>query len=206
MAAAPQDRLEKRRRNRLRALIAATESEGARLQFWARTASLSAIAVVFAAISEWNAALAYVLAALFVFFLSGLINYWLARTGGRPSWFVRRDGDDRHRAADHPCRHAQPVRRLQPASAMGLREGGFKYLLIIVCLGALSLSPRLALWLGIAAAICWSLARRLGRRAAGRRHRARRRAAILVRRAAAALSRSELRRSGRADDAMSSSS
>jgi adenylate cyclase len=42
--------------------------------------------------------------------------------------------------------------------AMGLREAGFKYLLIIVCLGALSLSPRLALWLGIAAAICWSAA------------------------------------------------
>ena len=61
MAAAPtQDRLEQRRRNRLRALIAATESEGARLQFWARTASLFAIAVVFAAISKWDAALAYV--------------------------------------------------------------------------------------------------------------------------------------------------
>ena len=44
----------------------------------------------------------------------------------------------------------------QPA-AMGLREAGFKYLLVIVCLGALSLSPRLALWLGVAAAICWSL-------------------------------------------------
>ena len=26
--------------------------------------------------------------ALFVFFLTGLINYWLARTGSRPSWFV----------------------------------------------------------------------------------------------------------------------
>ena len=37
-------------------------------------------------------------------------------------------------------------------------KAGFKYLLIIVCLGALSLSPRLALWLGMAAAICWSLA------------------------------------------------
>ena len=40
---------------------------------------------------------------------------------------------------------------------MGLREAGFKYLLIIVCLGALSLSPRLAVWLGIAAAMSWSL-------------------------------------------------
>ena len=28
------------------------------------------------------------LAGLFVFFLTGLINYWLAKTGRRPSWFV----------------------------------------------------------------------------------------------------------------------
>jgi adenylate cyclase len=44
----------------------------------------------------------------------------------------------------------------QPA-AMSLREGGFKYLLIIVCLGALSLSVRYAVYLGLAAAISWSL-------------------------------------------------
>ena len=75
VAVPAQDKLEQRRRSRLRALVAATESEGARLQFWARSASLFAIAVAFAAISKWDAALAYVLSALFVFFLSGLINY-----------------------------------------------------------------------------------------------------------------------------------
>ena len=41
--------------------------------------------------------------------------------------------------------------------AMTLREAGFKYLLIFVCLGALTLSPRLAAWLGTAAAMCWAV-------------------------------------------------
>ena len=158
MAAAPEDRLEKRRRNRLRALIAATESEGARLQFWARTASLSAIAVVFASILEWNAALAYVLGWLFVFFLSGLINYWLARTGSRPSWFVFATGTMDIVLLTIIIVTPNPFAGYNAPAAMGLREAGFKYLLVIMCLGALSLSPRLALWLGIAAAICWSLA------------------------------------------------
>ena len=99
MAVLSQDKLEQRRRNRLRALIAATESEGARLQFWARSVSLLAIAVVFAAISEWNAALAYMLATLFVFFLTGLINYWLARSGSRRSWYRASRRHVRHRAS-----------------------------------------------------------------------------------------------------------
>ena len=42
--------------------------------------------------------------------------------------------------------------------AMALRQGGFQYLIILICLGALTLSVRLAAWLGIAAALSWSLA------------------------------------------------
>ena len=158
VAAPAQDKLEQRRRSRLRALIAATESEGARLQFWARTGSLLAIAVVFSAISPWNAALIYVLAGLFVFFLSGLINYWLAKAGQRPSWFVFATGTLDIVLLTILIVTPNPFDDYLRPIAMGLREGGFKYLLIIVCLGALSLSPRLALWLGVAAAVCWSLA------------------------------------------------
>ena len=156
MAVPAQDKLEQRRRNRLRALVAATESEGARLQFWARSASLLAIAVVFAAISEWNAALAYVLSALFVFFLGGAINYWLAKAGQRPSWFVFATGTLDIVLLTILIVTPNPFAEYSQPAAMGLREAGFKYLLVIVCLGALSLSPRLALWLGVAAAICWS--------------------------------------------------
>ena len=89
VAVPAQDKLEQRRRSRLRALVAATESEGARLQFWARSASLFAIAVVFAAISRMERGAGLRAGRrLFVFFLSGLINYWLARPASRPSWFV----------------------------------------------------------------------------------------------------------------------
>jgi adenylate cyclase len=158
VAVATQDKLEQRRRNRLRALIAATESEGARLQFWARSGSLLAIAVVFAAISQWDAGFAYVLSALFVFFLSGLLNYALAKAGRRPSWFVFATGTLDIVLLTILIVAPNPFAGYNQPAAMGLREAGFKYLLIIVCLGALSLSPRLALWLGVAAAICWSAA------------------------------------------------
>ena len=40
-------------------------------------------------------------------------------------------------------------------TAMALRESGFRFLLILVCLGTLTLSFRLALWLGFAAALAW---------------------------------------------------
>ena len=67
---------------------------------------------------------------------------------------------------------------------MHLREAGFKYLLILVCLGALSLSPRLAVWLGIAAAVSWSLGCVVGGDAARNDHRPRTAARPLLCRAA----------------------
>ena len=98
------------------------------------------------------------LVALFVFFISGLINYWLAKEGQRPSWFVFATGTLDIVLLTILIVTPNPFAEINQPAAMGLREAGFKYLLIIVCLGALSLSPRLALWLGVAAAICWSAA------------------------------------------------
>ena len=128
--------------------------------------------MVFAAVSEWNAALAYILVALFVFFLSGLLNYWLARTGSRPPWFVIATATMDIVLLTILIVAPNPFAEYNQPAAMGLREAGFKYLLVIICLGALSLSPRLALWLGVAAAVCWSSASP-GWSSAGNDHRAR---------------------------------
>lgn len=147
----------KRRMDRLRTLLASTEAEGARLQFWARTGSLLALAFVVVVVAEWNKALVYSLSTLFVFFLTGLLSYRLAIAGKRkmPVGLILGIIDigllTVFLLAPNPfADHTMPP-------ALMLREGGFKFLLIIVCLGALSLSVRYAVYLGAAAAISWTL-------------------------------------------------
>ncbi len=157
MAVSSEQNLDQRRRRRLRALIAATESEGARLEFWARSLSLLVIGVVFAAVAEWNAAFGYTIATLLVFFLTGLLNYRLAMSGRRRPWMSVLSATFDIAFLTFLIIAPNPFAAENPPAAMHLREAGFKYLLILVCLGALSLSPRLAVWLGIAAAVSWSL-------------------------------------------------
>lgn len=144
-----------RRRSRLRNLLLRAEREGAWLQFWARTGSLIAVAAFLSLVSKWDAALAFILAALFVFFLIGLLQYRLVRRRFNPAWlgYVVGTADIVLVTALLILPNPLGAEGLPPA--MQLREGGFKYLLIFVCLGALSLSPRLAAWLGIAAAVSW---------------------------------------------------
>lgn len=144
-----------RRRSRLRNLLLRAEREGAWLQFWARTGSLIAVAAFLSLVSKWDAALAFILAALLVFFLIGLLQYRLVRRRFNPAWlgYVVGTADIVLVTALLILPNPLGAEGLPPA--MQLREGGFKYLLIFVCLGALSLSPRLAAWLGIAAALSW---------------------------------------------------
>ena len=148
---------EQRRRKRLKALRLTMETEGARLQFWARSAALAVIGVVFTALTEWNAALAYTLSGLVLFLLTGLLNYWLAKTGRRPTWVSMVLATLDLVLLTYLIIAPNPFATSSTPIAMGLREAGFKYLLIIICLGALTLSPRLAIWLGATAAVCWTV-------------------------------------------------
>jgi adenylate cyclase len=150
--------MEPRRRKRLRALRLVMETEGARLQFWARSAALAAIAVVFAVVTAWDAALAYTLSGIALFLVTGLFNYWLAQTGRRPTWVSMALASLDLVLLTLLIVTPNPFSTVVLPPALGLREASFKYLLIIICLGALSLSPRLAIWLGATAAMCWTAA------------------------------------------------
>lgn len=144
-----------RRRSRLMQLLLRAEREGAWLQFWARTGSLVAVGAFLALASKWTAALAFVLFALFAFFLIGLVHYRLVRRRFNPPWLGYVVGTLDIVLVTALLILPNPFGTEGLPPAMQLREGGFKYLLIFVCLGALSLSPRLAAWLGIAAALSW---------------------------------------------------
>lgn len=150
-------RLEQRRRNRLKALVASTEAEGARLQFWARTGAMLAIGAVIVIVAEWNAALVYSLSMLVIFFLTGLLSYRLAIAGRRKMPIGLLLGIADIALLTFLLVAPNPFAAFNQPAAMALRDGNFKYLLIIVCLGALSLSVRYAVYLGLAAAISWSI-------------------------------------------------
>lgn len=149
--------LGKRQRRRLKSILSATEKEGARLQFWARTGALAAIAAVILTVFKWDAAMVYVLSALSVFFLTGFFSYRLALAGRRKMPVGLILGIVDIALLTLLMIIPNPFIGFDPPPAMALREGGFKYLLIFICLGALSLSVRYAVYLGAAAAISWSL-------------------------------------------------
>lgn len=147
--------LDIRRRSRLRNLRARAEREGARLQFMARTGAIVAVGFFFALVGKWDAALSFVLVELLALVALGWVQYRIARRRDAPSWVAYLIGTLDIIVITALIVVPNPFGVAGVPPAMQLRESGFKYLVIFVCLGALSLSPRLALWLGVAAAMAW---------------------------------------------------
>jgi adenylate cyclase len=150
--------LAERRRERLVSLLSRAERQGARWQFWVTSGAILGVAILFAALSKWDAAFGYSLSILAFFLLVNLLNYLLVRRGLQPIWLGLVLGTLNIVVLTVVVVAPNPFHHDALPQAMMLREGGFKYLLIFVCLGALTLSPRLAAWLGTAAALCWTAA------------------------------------------------
>lgn len=150
--------LAERRRERLDALLSRAEKEGARWQFWVTSGTLLGVSILFVALNKWDAAFSYSISTLIFFFLINLLNYVLIRRGLRPIWLGYVLGTANIVILTFVVIAPNPFHDHTMPTAMTLREAGFKYLLIFVCLGALTLSPRLAAWLGTAAAMCWAAA------------------------------------------------
>jgi adenylate cyclase len=150
--------LRQRRRSRLRMLIRKVERDGVRLQFWAATLALAAIALVLLTVLPWNLKLLYWEAVLAVFFLISLVHYWLAVRSRSPDRLFFVTGTLQIALMTVFLIAPNPFAEVALPPAMGLRESGFRFLLIFVCLGALTLSVPLALWLGLAAALAWAIA------------------------------------------------
>ncbi|BCH24458.1 adenylate/guanylate cyclase domain-containing protein [Mesorhizobium sp. L-8-3] len=147
-----------RQRQRLGLMLARAEREGARLQYWARSAALAAVGLFFILFAEWNAALAFTLSGLVVFYLLGFCHYGLVKRRLNPPWLSFVVGTLDIVLLIFLIVGTNPFEETEMPLAMQLREGSFAYLLIFVCLAALTLSPRLALWVGVSAAASWSAA------------------------------------------------
>ncbi|AFL50601.1 adenylate cyclase 1 [Sinorhizobium fredii USDA 257] len=149
---------ERMRRQRLGIMLARAERDGARLQYWARSASLVAVGLFFTLFAEWTAALALTLSGLVVFYLLGFCHNRLVKLEFNPSWLSFVVGTLDIVLLICLIVGTNPFEGAEMPLAMQLREGSFAYLLISVCLAALTLSPRLALWVGVSAAVSWSAA------------------------------------------------
>lgn len=132
------------------------EVKGAALQFWSRTAAVAIVGLALAVLLRWNAGLAFILAALVGFFLVGLLQYGLIRLGYSPVRVGAVIGTIDIILVTCLIVLPNPYAPEVLPPALAIRQGGFKYLIILVCLGALTLSPRLAAWLGIVAAASWT--------------------------------------------------
>jgi adenylate cyclase len=149
---------EKRREARLEALFAAAERDGVKLQFWLRTIALAAIALFLMAVNPWDAQLAFHLGILIVFFLAGLAYERLVARGFNPPWLGFAFGTFDVVLLTIELVFPTPFDSRGLPTAIFLREGSFQYLLILICLSALALAPRLPLWLGAACALSWGIA------------------------------------------------
>ncbi len=150
--------LGERRRDRLRSLLRKVERDGARLQIWAATLAIATFAVVVAAIFPWDVRLLYTEAALCVFLLISIVHYRLALRSSNPGRLGFITGTLQIALLTVFLVAPNPFVGPELPPAMALRESGFRFLLIFVCLGALTLSVQLALWLGLAAALAWGTA------------------------------------------------
>lgn len=150
--------LKERQRSRLRSLLRQVEQEGARLQFWTSTLAICAVGIFLAAAHEWDGRLGFTEAVLCVFVLIGFANYRLALRSRKPVWVGFVTGTLQIVFLTWFLIAPNPFAEEPMPPAMALRQGGFQYLIILICLGALTLSVRLAAWLGISAALSWSLA------------------------------------------------
>jgi adenylate cyclase len=150
--------LGERRRDRLRWLLRKVERDGARLQFWAAMLAIATIALVVAVIFPWDIRLAYTEAVLCVFLLISTVHYRLALRSRNPDRLGFITGTLQIGLLTLFLVAPNPFVETELPPAMALRESGFRFLMIFVCLGALTLSVRLVLWLGLAAALAWGTA------------------------------------------------
>ena len=150
--------LDQRRRGRLRTLLRQVERDGARLQFWTTAAALGVVGAVVTAIFPWDARYLYTLSMECVMLALAFVNYRLALRSRWPRWVGFVIGTLQIVLLTVFLIAPNPFADVDLPSAMALREAGFRFLIMLICLAALTLSVRLALWLGFAAALAWSLA------------------------------------------------
>ena len=135
------------------------ERDAARLQFWATVSALGIVGLVVTAIFPWDVRFLYTLGMECVMLVLAFVNYRLALRNRWPRWFGFVTGTLQIALLTVFLIAPNPFADVDLPSAMALREAGFRFLLMLICLGALTLSPAPGSLAGYSpAAVCWAAA------------------------------------------------
>lgn len=144
---------------RLAQMLAVAEREGASLLFKVRTIAILAVYGYFLLINDWNVELLYQEAFSIGFVLIGAAAYYFSVFKPQYRTLVYILGIVDLLLLIYIILAGNPFDPNPPYPiALFVREGSFQYLLIFVALSALTLSPRLVLFMGVAASAVWGLA------------------------------------------------
>ena len=153
---APQGEAARGNAGALAATFRAEELEGLRLSTRGRLVSLSVVAVLLLFVAPLPEVLFYH-GTLFLFALIGLADFAVARSRfGRPAFrylFIALD----FVLMTYIFVVPNPLESLPAPPQMQLRTGNAVYFFMLLAGAAFSFSPRLMLWAGAAAGLCWSI-------------------------------------------------
>jgi adenylate cyclase len=136
-------------------LFAATERAGWRLVFLARSGAIGAAALFYGVTQAWGPPLYYIMGVLALLFLLGGVELLVARSERAPWWLKYAVVALNISLLAWLIFQPNPFRDLAHPPAFYLREAEFEYLLVAVSLAALTLSPPMVAWFGMAAIASW---------------------------------------------------
>jgi adenylate cyclase len=144
---------------RLASMLAIAEKDGAKVLVVVRTCAVLTIYAFFLATNVWNARLFYQVAFSLLFLGVGFAAYYFSVFKPRHRWLVYVLGLVDLLIVMYLIFSDNPFDPNPPfPTALHAREGSFQYLLIFVALSALTLSPRLVIFMGITASVLWGIA------------------------------------------------
>jgi adenylate cyclase len=150
--------LESRQTARLASMLAIAEKDGAKILFIVRTLAILAIYGFFLITNTWSARLFYQESFCLVFLGVGFAAYYFSVAKPEHHWLVYVLGLVDLVVLLYIILSDNPFDPTPPfPTALHVREGSFQYLLIFVSLSALTLSPRLVMFMGLSAALLWGL-------------------------------------------------
>ncbi len=154
----PANKVAARQAERLSALLAIAERNGAKVLVTVRSLAILTVYAFFLATNTWSNALFYAVSFSVPFLAAGFAAYYISVSAPRHRWAVYALGLADLLIVTYLIVSPNPFDPNPPfPAALHVREGKMQYLLLFVALSALTLTPRLVIFMGAAASLLWML-------------------------------------------------